>query len=43
MTLIDENNVKMYIGEETMNVELSEAGYMAFRQVVENQTYFAAK
>lgn len=43
MTLIDDSRVMMYVGENTMEVELSEAGYMAFRQAVESASFFAAK
>lgn len=44
MTLIDDSNVLMYLGnEQTMEVELSQAGYMAFRQAVESATLFASK
>ena len=43
MTIVDENNVVMHVGETDMQVELSQAGAMAFRQAVENVAFFAMK
>lgn len=37
MTFIDENNVKMYLPDgQTMDVELSQSGVVAFKDIVEN-------
>ena len=44
LSFIDDNHVKMYIPEgKSMEVELSQAGTLAFRQIVENQLYFASR
>ena len=40
----DDNQVLVYMADgSTMTADLSKAGLMAFRQVVENKTYFATK
>jgi Domain of unknown function (DUF3332). len=40
MTLIDDSNVKMYLQDgKTMDVELSQAGLTAFKQVVEGNLF----
>ncbi|MDO5569904.1 MAG: DUF3332 domain-containing protein [Bacteroidales bacterium] len=40
MTLIDDSNVKMYLPDgKTMDVELSQAGFTAFKQVIEGNLY----
>ncbi|MGL4292143.1 MAG: DUF3332 domain-containing protein [Bacteroidales bacterium] len=44
MTLVDDQNAIMYLQDgKSMNIELSEAGYMAFRQAVENASYMMAQ
>ena len=44
MTFTDENHVDMYLpGGETMNVEISQAGVLAFKNLVENSAYYASK
>lgn len=44
LKVIDESEVLMYLPDgSTMNVPLNEAGVLAFREVVEQKAYFAAK
>ena len=44
MTFTDENHVDMYLpGGETMNVEISQAGVLEFKNLVENSAYYASK
>lgn len=44
MTLVDDQNAVMYLADgQTMNIELSEAGYLAFRQAVEGNILVAQK
>ena len=44
MTFTDKNHVDMYLpGGETMNVEISQAGVLAFKNIVENSAYYANK
>lgn len=43
MTIVDENNVIMHMGETDMAVELSQSGCMAFRHAVESSAFFAMK
>lgn len=44
MTLVDDQNAIMYLADGTaMNIELSQAGYMAFRQAVEGNILMAQK
>lgn len=44
ITLVDDNHAIMYLeNDKTMNIELSQAGYMAFRQAVESQLLVAQK
>ncbi len=44
MQMVNNDQVMMYMPDgSTMNVDLSKAGVMAFKQVVENKTYFAVK
>lgn len=44
MTFTDKNHVDMYLpGGETMNVEISQAGVLAFKNIIENSAYYANK
>lgn len=44
MTLVNDEEVVMYLADgSTMNVELSQAGFMAFRQAVEGTALMAQK
>lgn len=44
MKFTDENDVVMYLPDgQSMNVELSQAGVMAFQQVAQNYGYYAAR
>lgn len=44
MTFTDKNHVDMYLpGGETMNVEVSQAGVLAFKNIVETSAYYANK
>ena len=44
MQFANENEVVMYLPDgQSMNVELSQAGVMAFQQVAQNYGYYAAR